>query len=44
MNILLDTHVLIWLFEGEDKLSQNAKNEIQNSNNTCFISEYKKSI
>ncbi len=38
MNILLDTHALIWFFEGSSKLSEKAKLEIQNHNNTIFVS------
>ena len=38
MNLLLDTHTLIWLLEGDEKLSLNALNAIQNPANTCFVS------
>lgn len=38
MNVLLDTHTLIWFFEGNNKLSEKAKREIQNPKNTVFIS------
>jgi PIN domain nuclease of toxin-antitoxin system len=39
MNILLDTHALIWFLEGDSQLSQTAKSEISNPDNTCFISQ-----
>ena len=38
MNILLDTHALLWLLEGDESLSENAKKAIQNPENTCFLS------
>jgi len=38
MNILLDTHALIWFFEGNNKLSEKAKKEVQNPKNTIFVS------
>lgn len=38
MNVLLDTHALIWYFEGNLLLSKKARFEIGNSNNTKFIS------
>jgi PIN domain nuclease of toxin-antitoxin system len=38
MNLLLDTHALLWLLEGEESLSDNARNAIQNPENTCFLS------
>jgi PIN domain nuclease of toxin-antitoxin system len=39
MNLLLDTHALIWFLEGDSQLSQTAKSEISNPDNTCFISQ-----
>lgn len=39
MNLLLDTHALIWFLEGDSQLSENAKNQILNADNTCFISQ-----
>jgi PIN domain nuclease of toxin-antitoxin system len=38
MNVLLDTHALIWFAEGSDKLSLTATSEIDNKNNNKFIS------
>jgi PIN domain nuclease of toxin-antitoxin system len=39
MNLLLDTHALIWFLEGDTQLSSTAKSEISNPDNTCFISQ-----
>lgn len=38
MNLLLDTHTLIWFLEGEDTLSKAAKENIENPDNTNFVS------
>lgn len=38
MDILLDTHTIIWFFEGDKQLSRIAKNEIEAPNNQIFIS------
>ncbi len=38
MNLLLDTHTLIWFFEGATELSEVAKSAIIDENNTCFVS------
>ena len=38
MNLLLDTHTLIWLLEGDENLSLNALAAIQNPLNTCYVS------
>jgi PIN domain nuclease of toxin-antitoxin system len=38
MNLLLDTHTLIWLLEGDSNLSQTAKAAIENPDNTNFVS------
>jgi len=38
MNLLLDTHTLIWFFEGSDELGKNAIQNIENEKNTCFVS------
>ncbi len=38
MNLLLDTHTLIWLLEGDDNLSTVAREQIENSDNTNFVS------
>ncbi len=38
MNILLDTHILIWALEDNPKLSDVAKREIINGKNVIFVS------
>lgn len=38
MNLLLDTHTLIWLLEGDGNLSVSARKQIENPDNTNFIS------
>lgn len=38
MNLLLDTHVLIWLVEGSDNLSQSAKQAIEDDRNRLYLS------
>jgi PIN domain nuclease of toxin-antitoxin system len=38
MKLLLDTHTLIWLFDGSNKLSELAKGEIENRENHLFTS------
>ncbi|WP_309744067.1 type II toxin-antitoxin system VapC family toxin [Chamaesiphon sp. OTE_20_metabat_361] len=38
MNLLLDTHVLIWLVEGSDNLSQCAKQAIEDEQNSLSLS------
>ncbi len=38
MNILLDTHVLIWALENNSTLSDNARNAIINGDNMVFVS------
>jgi len=38
MRYLLDTHVLIWFMDGDEKLPDKIVNEIKNKNNDCFIS------
>jgi PIN domain nuclease of toxin-antitoxin system len=38
MNLLLDTHALIWFTEGNDKLSLIAKKQIEDENNNKAIS------
>jgi PIN domain nuclease of toxin-antitoxin system len=38
MNLLLDTHTLIWLLEGDANLSAAAKEQIENPANTNFVS------
>ena len=38
MRYLLDTHVLLWMFDESDNIPQNVKNIIENIDNQCFIS------
>ena len=38
MNLLLDTHALIWFSENDPKLSQNAKAAIESPDNNLFVS------
>jgi len=38
LNLLLDTHTLIWFLEGDERLGTVAKNHIENPNNTSFVS------
>jgi PIN domain nuclease of toxin-antitoxin system len=38
MKLLLDTHVLIWLVEGTDNLSQAARQAIENEDNSLHLS------
>jgi PIN domain nuclease of toxin-antitoxin system len=38
MNLLLDTHVFIWMAEDSPKLSTVAKDAIQDGDNTVFLS------
>lgn len=38
MNLLLDTHALIWWMEGNPRLSPKAKRAISNSANTIYVS------
>ena len=38
MDILLDTHALIWYLEGDKQLSENAQNHIQNPQNIIYAS------
>jgi PIN domain nuclease of toxin-antitoxin system len=38
MNLLLDTHVLLWYFEADENLSKKAKIVIEDSKNRKFIS------
>lgn len=37
MNLLLDTHIVIWFITNDGKLSKKIKNIIEDSNNRCFI-------
>lgn len=38
MNILLDTHILLWFLTDDDRLAINQINEIENPNNNLFFS------
>ena len=38
MNLLLDTHALLWFYSGNSQLSIRVKNLIKDTSNTCFIS------
>ncbi len=38
MNLLLDTHALIWFLEGDSKLNGMARQSIENPENTSFVS------
>ncbi len=38
MNLLLDTHTLIWYLEGSQELSQTSQNLIDDAGNTNFVS------
>lgn len=38
MNILLDTHALIWFLEGNNNLSNKVVNEVENKDNNIFVS------
>ena len=38
MNVLLDTHILIWALENNSKLSENARNVITAGRNMVFVS------
>ena len=38
MQLLLDTHILIWFINGESQLPEEAKKHIKNLNNQCYIS------
>ncbi len=38
MNLLLDTHILLWWLNNDDKLSKNARDLIAESDNQIYIS------
>ena len=38
MDLLLDTHSLIWFLNGDEKLSDKAKSEIEDSSNSKIVS------
>ena len=39
MNYLIDTHILIWFIEGDEKLSKKAQALIANPANNIYISQ-----
>lgn len=38
MNVLLDTHTIIWYYDGDTKLSAHARSQIDDPSNTKFVS------
>jgi len=38
VNLLLDTHALLWFLTNDPKLSERAKSAIESSSNNCFVS------
>lgn len=38
MQLLLDTHIFLWLISGNNQLSANFRDNIQDSNNTVYLS------
>ena len=38
MNLLLDTHTLIWVFDGSSKLSEEARVAIEDGRNLVYVS------
>ncbi len=38
MNLLIDTHALLWFYSGDNNLSSVAKEVIKDTTNTCFVS------
>lgn len=38
MRVLLDSHTLIWFYSGNERLTQKAKEIIENTQNECFLS------
>jgi PIN domain nuclease of toxin-antitoxin system len=38
MNLLLDTHVLLWWLSDDERLGRAARSAIESSENTCFVS------
>ena len=37
MKILLDSHTLIWLYTGNERLSKKARETIESTQNECFL-------
>lgn len=38
MNVLIDTHALIWFITADDKLPSESRRVIENTSNTCLVS------
>jgi PIN domain nuclease of toxin-antitoxin system len=38
MNLLLDTHILIWLIDGSEKLNKTARYAIEDESNSLYLS------
>ncbi len=38
MNILIDTHIFLWLFGDPNRISSNVRNHLRNQNNSIFFS------
>lgn len=38
MKYLLDTHIILWMFDDYSKLSEKTHSEIENLDNECFVS------
>jgi PIN domain nuclease of toxin-antitoxin system len=38
MNLLIDTHALIWFITDNNKLPNDSKQLIENKENNCFVS------
>ena len=38
MNLLLDTHILIWLIDGSEKLNKTARHAIEDESNSLYLS------
>ena len=38
MQLLLDTHILIWFINGDNQLDEDTKASIKNLNNQCYLS------
>ncbi len=38
MDVLLDTHTILWFSENNTKLSKSAKTLIEDTNNRCYVS------
>ena len=38
MNLLLDTHALLWFFSGDSNISSYARAVIEDESNNCYVS------